>query len=105
MGKNIVSLIARVNSGIARAGTMVDAVIVRVIGLQAQEDRLRRQSTKMSETNLVYFKCPHCDEMSRFDQINKFMQTFGLRFIETDCDTCYETVRLRFRSRIVVPPE
>ena len=84
MGKSIVSLIVKANGLIARAGTMVDAIIVRIIGLQAQEDRLRRRSAKMSETSLVYFKCPNCGEMSRLERIDKYLQTIGVRFIETE---------------------
>ena len=102
MGKSIVSLIERVSGFLVGAGIMVGAIGVKIIGRQAHEDRLRRRNAKMSETTLVYFKCPSCGEMSSFKRINKWMRSVGLRFIETECDTCHDTIRLRFISNVEV---
>jgi hypothetical protein len=52
------------------------------------------------ETNLIYFKCPNCDEMSRVTRINKYMKGIGVRFMEVDCDVCHDTIRLRFTVTI-----
>lgn len=50
----------------------------------------------LMETNLVYFKCPNCGELSRVTRINKYMKGIGVRFMEVDCDVCHDTIRLRF---------
>jgi hypothetical protein len=96
MEKSIANLIARVRGLTIPVGAMAVAAIALLIGRQARRDRLKKQSVMMSETNLVYFKCPSCEEMSRLLTIKRFSQTPGFRYIETDCDTCHDTVRLRF---------
>jgi hypothetical protein len=52
------------------------------------------------ETNLVYFRCPNCDEFSGVDRINKYMKGIGTRFMEVNCDVCHAIIRLRFTVSI-----
>lgn len=52
----------------------------------------------MMETDLVFFKCPSCDEMSKLQVIKDFRQTIGCDYILAECDVCHDTVRLRIRT-------